>query len=129
CPLQHPRPSPPVDAGIRLPCSGPWDGWAPELAANLKFLKMIITLLLLLYTVKHCCFNAFHILSLLLCPAPCLHFYCSFCLETEKRPWRPKSVPLCQKRFLDRLENSDSKSEPLAELSDNDSCGKFLIRH
>ncbi|CAI9601102.1 unnamed protein product, partial [Staurois parvus] len=23
-----------------------------------------------------------YILSLLLCPVPCLHFYCSFCLET-----------------------------------------------
>ncbi|CAI9581734.1 unnamed protein product [Staurois parvus] len=25
CPLQHPQPSPPADAGIRLPCSGPCD--------------------------------------------------------------------------------------------------------
>ncbi|CAI9545960.1 unnamed protein product [Staurois parvus] len=25
CPLQRPRPSPPADAGIRLPCSGPRD--------------------------------------------------------------------------------------------------------
>ncbi|CAI9623500.1 unnamed protein product, partial [Staurois parvus] len=25
CPLQRPRPSPPADAGIRLPCSGPCD--------------------------------------------------------------------------------------------------------
>ncbi|CAI9577198.1 unnamed protein product [Staurois parvus] len=40
-----------------------------------------------------------YILSLVLCPVPCLHFYCSFCLETEKCPWRPKSVPLGQKRF------------------------------
>ncbi|CAI9619218.1 unnamed protein product, partial [Staurois parvus] len=40
-----------------------------------------------------------YILSLVLCPVPCLHFDCSFCLETEKRPWRPKSVPLGQKQF------------------------------
>ncbi|CAI9591371.1 unnamed protein product [Staurois parvus] len=40
-----------------------------------------------------------YILSRVLCPVPCLHFYCSFCLETEKCPWRPKSVPLGQNRF------------------------------
>ncbi|CAI9549106.1 unnamed protein product [Staurois parvus] len=52
------------------------------------------------YIVKHCCFNPFHIHFVpMLCPAPCLHFVCSFCLETEKCPWRPKSVPLGQKRF------------------------------
>ncbi|CAI9534975.1 unnamed protein product, partial [Staurois parvus] len=62
----------------------------------------------------------------MLCPVPCLHFYCSYCLETEKRPWHPKSVPFRSKAVLDQLENSDSKSEPLAELSDND-CGE--IRH
>ncbi|CAI9623053.1 unnamed protein product [Staurois parvus] len=43
--------------------------------------------------------NFTYILSRVLCPAPCLHFVCSFCLETEKSPWRPKSVPLGQKRF------------------------------
>ncbi|CAI9536309.1 unnamed protein product [Staurois parvus] len=40
-----------------------------------------------------------YILSLVLCPVPCLHFYCSFCLETEKCAWRPKSIPLGQKWF------------------------------
>ncbi|CAI9547791.1 unnamed protein product [Staurois parvus] len=39
-----------------------------------------------------------YILSRVFCPLPCLHFDYSFCLETEKRPWRPKSVPLGQKR-------------------------------
>ncbi|CAI9553396.1 unnamed protein product, partial [Staurois parvus] len=42
CPLQHPRPSPPADAGIQLPCSGPCERWnvgGPEPAANLKILK------------------------------------------------------------------------------------------
>ncbi|CAI9587031.1 unnamed protein product, partial [Staurois parvus] len=42
CPLQRPRPSPPADADIRLPCSGPCDVGtlrAPEPVANLKFLK------------------------------------------------------------------------------------------
>ncbi|CAI9559439.1 unnamed protein product, partial [Staurois parvus] len=49
CPLQRPRPSPPADAGIQLPCSGPCDVGrhrdqygAPEPAANLKFLKTVI---------------------------------------------------------------------------------------
>ncbi|CAI9616384.1 unnamed protein product [Staurois parvus] len=45
CPLQRPRPSPPANAGIRLPCSGPSDVVdvrAPEPAANLKFLKNVI---------------------------------------------------------------------------------------
>ncbi|CAI9612278.1 unnamed protein product [Staurois parvus] len=40
-----------------------------------------------------------YILSRVLCPVPCLHFYHSFCLETEKSPWRPKRVLLGQKRF------------------------------
>ncbi|CAI9556509.1 unnamed protein product, partial [Staurois parvus] len=39
------------------------------------------------YIVKHCCFKPFHIHFVpMLCPVPCLHFVCSFCLETEKRP-------------------------------------------
>ncbi|CAI9538875.1 unnamed protein product, partial [Staurois parvus] len=40
-----------------------------------------------------------YIFSLVLCPVPCLHFDCSFCLETEKSPWCPKSVPFGQNRF------------------------------
>ncbi|CAI9623487.1 unnamed protein product, partial [Staurois parvus] len=62
CPLQRPRPSPPADAGIRLPCSGPCDAGTGGKFENLKinfFFKTII-------------------LSRLLCPAPCLHFVCSF---------------------------------------------------
>ncbi|CAI9595212.1 unnamed protein product, partial [Staurois parvus] len=49
---------------------------------------------------------------------PCaLPAFACFLPETEKSPWRPKSVPLAQKiKSLDQLENSDSKSEPLAEL-------------
>ncbi|CAI9584698.1 unnamed protein product, partial [Staurois parvus] len=59
--LQCPRPSPPADASIRLPCSGPCDfgtygGRKP--AANLKILKTV--------------FFSFHILSLVLWPVPCL---------------------------------------------------------
>ncbi|CAI9599204.1 unnamed protein product [Staurois parvus] len=58
-------------------------------AGNLKMTK-----------IKHYCIKHFtYILSRVLCPVPCLHFYRSFCLETEKRPRCPKSVPLCQKRF------------------------------
>ncbi|CAI9581707.1 unnamed protein product, partial [Staurois parvus] len=58
-----------------------------------------------------------YILSLVLCPVPCLHFYCSFCLETKKHPWHPKKKrPFRSKAVLDQLENSDSKLEPLAEL-------------
>ncbi|CAI9547319.1 unnamed protein product, partial [Staurois parvus] len=37
-------------------------------------------------------------------------------MASKKRPFRSKAV-------LDQLENSDIKSEPLAELSDNDSWG------
>ncbi|CAI9578889.1 unnamed protein product, partial [Staurois parvus] len=57
-----------------------------------------------------------YILSLLLCPVPCLHFDLFFLpgnleksMASKKRPFTPKAV-------LDQLENSDSKSEPLAEL-------------
>ncbi|CAI9558254.1 unnamed protein product [Staurois parvus] len=42
CPLQRPRPSPPADAGIHLPGSGPCerrDVRGPEPAGNLKILK------------------------------------------------------------------------------------------
>ncbi|CAI9576493.1 unnamed protein product [Staurois parvus] len=52
------------------------------------------------FIVKHYCIKPFHIHfvpSALSCALPA--FYCSFCLETEKRPWCPKSVPLGQKRF------------------------------
>ncbi|CAI9622975.1 unnamed protein product [Staurois parvus] len=82
----------------------------------------------------------FHSKTLLFQPIP--HTFCpyalscslpAFCLfflpgnleksmASKKRPFRSDAV-------LDRLENSDSKSEPLAELSDNDSWGKFVIRH
>ncbi|CAI9611553.1 unnamed protein product [Staurois parvus] len=41
CPLQCPRPSPPSDAGIRLPCSSP---------ANLKIFKNYIFFKRLLHT-------------------------------------------------------------------------------
>ncbi|CAI9531451.1 unnamed protein product [Staurois parvus] len=53
-----------------------------------------VTLLLLLVST-----NFTYILSLVLCPVPCLHFYRPFCQETEKRLWHQKSVPLGQKRF------------------------------
>ncbi|CAI9562280.1 unnamed protein product [Staurois parvus] len=39
CPLQHPRPSPLADAGIRLLCSGPCDVRAPPAAGDLKIQK------------------------------------------------------------------------------------------
>ncbi|CAI9595813.1 unnamed protein product [Staurois parvus] len=60
---------------------------------NLKILKKMS---FFFKTILHTHFT--YILSLVLCPVPCLHFECSFCLETEKSPWRPKSVPLGQKR-------------------------------
>ncbi|CAI9545534.1 unnamed protein product [Staurois parvus] len=99
CPLQRPRPSPPADAGIRLLCPVPVTsgrtGAAAATTGGGKFKNF-----------KKCHFFFFlhftyftYILSRVLCPAPCLHFVCSFCLETEKRPWHPKSVPLGQKRF------------------------------
>ncbi|CAI9568701.1 unnamed protein product, partial [Staurois parvus] len=76
------------------------------------------------YIVKHCCFKPFHIHfvpSALSCALPAfLPFFLPGNLETsmvtKKRPFRSKAV-------LDQLENSDSKLEPLAELSDNDSWG------
>ncbi|CAI9576258.1 unnamed protein product [Staurois parvus] len=93
-PLLHPRPSSP--ASIWLPCSGPCerrDVRGPETAANLKMFRNC-------HFLRNDVSNHFtYILSLLLCPVPCLHFDCSFCLETYKSPWRPKSVPLGQKRF------------------------------
>ncbi|CAI9609608.1 unnamed protein product, partial [Staurois parvus] len=69
CPLQRPRPSPPADAGIRLLCpvpvtSGRTGAAAAEAAGNLKILQNVI-------------FFFFYILHML-CPAPCLHFVCSF---------------------------------------------------
>ncbi|CAI9576402.1 unnamed protein product, partial [Staurois parvus] len=69
CPLQRPRPSPPADAGIRLLCPVPVTSGRTGAAAgggggNLKILKNVI-------------FFFFYILHML-CPAPCLHFVCSF---------------------------------------------------
>ncbi|CAI9591311.1 unnamed protein product, partial [Staurois parvus] len=62
CLLQRPRPSPPADAGIRLLFSGPCD--VGTYAVNLSYILVS---------------NHFtYILSLLLCPVPCLHFDCSF---------------------------------------------------
>ncbi|CAI9538695.1 unnamed protein product [Staurois parvus] len=61
-------------------------------AGNLKMTKNHI--------VKHYCTKPFHIHivpSALSCALPT--FYCSFCLETEKSLWRPKCIPLGQKRF------------------------------
>ncbi|CAI9577984.1 unnamed protein product, partial [Staurois parvus] len=106
----------PADAGIRLPCSGPCerrdvrDVRGPEPAENLKFFRNCH------FQINDISNHFTYILSLLLCPVPCLHFDCSFCQETEKHPWRPKKRPFRSKAVLDRLENSDSKSEPLAEL-------------
>ncbi|CAI9586956.1 unnamed protein product, partial [Staurois parvus] len=68
CPLQRPRPSPPADAGIRLLCpvpvtSGRMGALPPLAAGNLKILKNVIFFFYILH---------------MLCPAPCLHFVCSF---------------------------------------------------
>ncbi|CAI9594808.1 unnamed protein product, partial [Staurois parvus] len=60
CPLQRPRPTPPA-SGFRVPVpvtSGRTGG---------KFESF-----------KKCLFFKMIILSLVLCPVPCLHFYCSF---------------------------------------------------
>ncbi|CAI9588794.1 unnamed protein product [Staurois parvus] len=69
CPLQRPRPSPSADVGIRLPCSCPCDVGM----SNLKKIHFFVNDVSNHFT---------YILSLLLCPVPCLHFDCSFCLET-----------------------------------------------
>ncbi|CAI9558647.1 unnamed protein product, partial [Staurois parvus] len=69
CPLQRPRPSPPADAGIRLLCPVPVTSGrtgAAAAAAGGKFKNF-----------KKCHFFFFYILPML-CPAPCLHFVCSF---------------------------------------------------
>ncbi|CAI9609796.1 unnamed protein product [Staurois parvus] len=68
CPLQRPWPSPPADVGIRV--------LVPVTAANLKVLKNFI------FFKNDYYIHFTYILSLLLCPVPCLHFYCSLCLET-----------------------------------------------
>ncbi|CAI9587767.1 unnamed protein product [Staurois parvus] len=98
-PLPRPRTSPPADAGIRLPCSSPCerrdarDVQGAGTAANLNIFRNC-------HFLRNDISNHFtYILSLVLCPVPCLHFDCSFCLETEKSPWCPKSVPFGQKRF------------------------------
>ncbi|CAI9615819.1 unnamed protein product, partial [Staurois parvus] len=68
CPLQRPRPSPPADAGIRLLCPVPVTSGRTGAAAagGGKFKNF-----------KKCHFFFFYILHML-CPAPCLHFVCSF---------------------------------------------------
>ncbi|CAI9614630.1 unnamed protein product, partial [Staurois parvus] len=63
CPLQIPRPSPPADAGIRLLCPVPVTSGRTGAAGGGKFKNVI--------------FFFFYILHML-CPAPCLHFVCSF---------------------------------------------------
>ncbi|CAI9570364.1 unnamed protein product, partial [Staurois parvus] len=65
CPLQRPRPSPPADAGIRLLCPVPVTSGRTG-AAGGKFKNL-----------KKCLFFFFYILHML-CPAPRLHFVCSF---------------------------------------------------
>ncbi|CAI9588508.1 unnamed protein product [Staurois parvus] len=90
-PLQRPRHYPPADASICLPGSVPCDvgTYGDGTVGNLKMSK-----------IKHYVSNHFtYILSRVLCPVPCLYFYRSFYLETEKSPWRPKSIPLGQMRF------------------------------
>ncbi|CAI9616702.1 unnamed protein product, partial [Staurois parvus] len=69
CPLQRPRPSPPADAGIWLLCPVPVTSGrtgAAAAAGGGKFKNL-----------KKCHFFFFYILHML-CPAPCLHFVCSF---------------------------------------------------
>ncbi|CAI9581069.1 unnamed protein product, partial [Staurois parvus] len=68
CPLHRPRPSPPADAGIRLLCPVPVTSGRTGTAAagGGKFKNF-----------KKCHFFFFYILHML-CPAPCLHFVCSF---------------------------------------------------
>ncbi|CAI9606658.1 unnamed protein product [Staurois parvus] len=81
-PLQRPRPSPPANASIQLPCSGPCErrGRTGRTGAGTcgKF-KNFRNCHFLINDVSN---HFTYILSLLLCPVPCLHFYCSFCLET-----------------------------------------------
>ncbi|CAI9559570.1 unnamed protein product, partial [Staurois parvus] len=63
-PLQRLRPSPPADAGIRLPCSGPCecrDVWGPEPAANLKIFRNCHFFQNDYFIAKHSCIKAFHI--------------------------------------------------------------------
>ncbi|CAI9616063.1 unnamed protein product [Staurois parvus] len=92
CLLQRPWPSPPADAGIRLLCSVPVTSGRTGAAGGGKFENLKKNFIFFQT-------NFTYILSLVLCPVPCLHFVCSFCLETEKSPWRPKSVHLGQKWF------------------------------
>ncbi|CAI9543167.1 unnamed protein product, partial [Staurois parvus] len=64
CPLQHPRPSPPVDAGIRLPCSVPVMSGRTGTGGKFEI------------------FKKFHFFKNDFVPSalswPCLHFYCSY---------------------------------------------------
>ncbi|CAI9556341.1 unnamed protein product [Staurois parvus] len=79
-PLQRPWPFPTADAGIRLPGSGPCerrdirDVQGPEPAGNLKILITDITV----------SSHFTYILSRVLCPVPCLHFYCSSAWKLRK---------------------------------------------
>ncbi|CAI9545181.1 unnamed protein product [Staurois parvus] len=90
-PLQRPRPSPPADAGIQLPCSGPCerqDVRALELAANLKVLKSVIFLKTIITYISHTlCSYCF-----VLCPACILTVLSAWKLASKKRPFRSKSV-------------------------------------
>ncbi|CAI9580678.1 unnamed protein product [Staurois parvus] len=93
-PLQHPRPCPPADASIRLPGSVPCEHRDVR-GRNRREIQKVKNVTFTHITVSN---HFTYILSRVLCPVPCLHFYCSFCLETEKCPWCPKSFPLGQKR-------------------------------
>ncbi|CAI9532482.1 unnamed protein product [Staurois parvus] len=66
-PLQHPRPSPPADAGIRLPCSGPCDvgTYGRRNRQILKFSKMKFFFKRLLHT-----FHIHFVPSALSCALP-----------------------------------------------------------
>ncbi|CAI9623588.1 unnamed protein product [Staurois parvus] len=77
-PLPRPRPSPPAEAGIWLPCPVPASvgTYGARTAANLNSFRNC-------HFLRNDVSNHFtYILSLLLCPVPCLHFDCSLCLET-----------------------------------------------
>ncbi|CAI9552819.1 unnamed protein product, partial [Staurois parvus] len=112
-PLQHPRPSPPASAGIRLlgslPCEGR-DVWGTEPAGNSNILIKSHSITLLYQAISHTfCPECF-----VLCPA---------CIFTVLSAWKLREVhgvqkkrPFRSKAVLDQLENSDSKLEILEEL-------------
>ncbi|CAI9590372.1 unnamed protein product, partial [Staurois parvus] len=64
CPLQRPRPSPLADAGIRLLCPVPVTSGRTGGSGKFKNFK--------------CHFFFFFYILHMLCPAPRLHFVCSF---------------------------------------------------